>query len=116
MPTTSKIKMDYDKPQILNYDKDEKCQVDFSTVNPVLKNVLVGDCNNPPTALRYATSSIKDNNFQVFNDIKYKTKPKEIPARRPGLAGYNVKLGTPPCNYKTKNMVEMKKMLEKCGK
>jgi hypothetical protein len=118
MPTTSEIKMDFNKPQILNYDKDEKCQVDFTTVNPILKNALVGDCNNEPIALKRVnlSNNIKDNNIQVFNQKKYKTKEIKTSPRRPGLMSYDIKFAPPKCNSPAKNMIEMKNMVEKCGK
>jgi hypothetical protein len=116
MPTTSEIKMNYGKPEILNYDKDEKCQVDLTTISPVLKNVLVGDCNNPPIAFRKikALDNTKENNIQVYDDVKYKTQQISRPTRRPGLAGYDVNL-SPQCNSKGKVSFELKKMVDKCG-
>jgi hypothetical protein len=110
--------MDFNKPQILNYDKDEKCQVDFTTVNPILKNALVGDCNNEPIALKRVnlSNNIKDNNIQVFNQKKYKTKEIKTSPRRPGLMSYDIKFAPPKCNSPAKNMIEMKNMVEKCGK
>lgn len=116
VPTTSEIKLNYNKSDILKYDKDEKCQIELSTLNPILKNALVGDCNNPPTALRRATSANKDNNIQVYNDVKYKTKQNEAPPRRPGLMSYDIKFAPPKCDSPVKNMIEMKNMVDKCGK
>jgi hypothetical protein len=117
MPTKSEIKMNNGKPQVVNYDTVEKCQVDFETLSPILKNVLVGDCNNPPTAFKRvkSTDDIKENNLQVYDETKYKTEEINRPNRRPGLAGYDVNFLPPKCNYVGKNSLETKKMVEKCG-
>ena len=61
-------------------------------------------------------SANKDNNIQVYNDVKYNTKQNELPPRRPGLMSYDIKFAPPKCDSPIKNMIEMKNMVDKCGK
>jgi len=114
VPTVSTIPMINKSPDILEYDKDEKCQIDLNELNPILKNVLVGDCDNPPIALKKGKTLNKDNNIKVYNDVMYTTKQDIRPPRKPGLAGYDIKLAPPKCNYSIKKNYEIKKMLENC--
>jgi hypothetical protein len=117
LPTYSDINMNYGEPDIITYNKDEKCELDMSEIDPLLKNALVGDCNNPPTALkRVKSSKFKDNYIPVYDDRKYETENIIAPPRRPGLAGYNIKLAEPPCNSTTKKIIDFQKEVNKCGK
>jgi len=119
MPTQSKLQMgNNSKPQITTYEKDEKCQIDFTRINPLLKNALVGDCNNSPTALKKVKSLdiTKDNNIILYEDTNFKTKQEKIHPKRPGLGSYNIQIAPPKCNYDAKNLVEFNKMVSKCGK
>lgn len=107
----------YNESGKLSYNKDEKCELDISQLDPLLKNALVGDCDNPPTALkRVKSSKYKDNFIPVYNDTKYETKEIISPPRRPGLAGYDIKLAQPPCNSASKKIVDFQKEVNKCGK
>ena len=107
----------YNESAVLSYNKDEKCELDISQLDPLLKNALVGDCDNPPTALkRVKSSKYKDNYIPVYDDRKYETTQIISPPRRPGLAGYDIKLEKPQCNSTTKKIVDFQKEVSKCGK
>jgi hypothetical protein len=122
VPGENQIRMDKNnKLQTVTYEKDEQCKVNFDNIDPLLKSVLVGDCNNPPLALKKIKSLDQDkDNYLVLNqDIKFKTKQDEkIPPRRPGLGSYDIKPPTPKCNYNAKRSsqsIEIKNMVSKCN-
>jgi hypothetical protein len=107
----------YNESNVISYHKDEKCEMNISELDPLLKNALVGDCDNPPTALkRVKSSKHKDNYIPVYDDRKYETKQIISTPRRPGLAGYDIKLEKPQCNSTTKKIVDFQKEVSKCGK
>lgn len=101
--------------EVFKYDKQEKCSFSLSELNPLLKNALVGDCDNPPTALKRKRSSKIDNYTILYDNTKFKTTEEKKSPRRPGLAGYNIQLAKPKCNFNTKNIVEMKDLLKSCS-
>jgi len=122
VPGETQIRMgSNNKVQNVTSEKDEQCKINFESIDPLLKSALVGDCYNPPSALKKINSldEYKDNYLELNQDVKFKTKQEEkIPPRRPGLGSYDIKPAAPKCNYNAKRSsqsIEIKNMVSKCN-
>ena len=122
VPGENQIRMGKNnKLSTVTSEKDVQCKVNFESINPLIKSVLVGDCYNPPLALKKINvlDAYKDNYLELNEDVKFKTKQDEkIPPRRPGLGSYDIKPAPPKCNYNAKRSsqsIEIKNMVSNCN-